>query len=63
MRDEYDVSQLKLKGKGLYSQKYSDGTNIVHLEPDVASVFPNDKAVNDALRALIKVAKQQVYDK
>lgn len=31
-------------------------SNIVVLEPEVAEAFPNDKAVNDALRGLLEVA-------
>lgn len=27
------------------------------LEPEVAKVFPNDRAVNEALRGLIKIAE------
>jgi hypothetical protein len=40
----------------------SDRNNIqglaVFLEPDVAEIFPNSQAVNEALRFLIKVTKQ-----
>jgi hypothetical protein len=61
IREEYDFSTLKLKGKGLYAKRYKEGSNIVHLEPDVASVFPDDKSVNEALRELIKIANKQVH--
>jgi len=63
LRSEYDFSQMQLKGKGLYSKKYSEGSNIIHLEPDVASVFPDDKSVNEALRVLMDIAKKQVHAK
>ena len=49
-----------LYGKGKYSQKYEEGTNIIHLAPDVASVFHDDESVNNALRILIEIAKKQV---
>jgi len=31
----------------------------VHLDPDVAAVFPNAQAVNEALRFLIRVTQQK----
>ena len=59
LRAEYDFS--KLKGvRGKYAKQYHAGTNLVLLEPDIAKVFPNDEAVNEALRQLIKIAKARV---
>ncbi len=47
--EEYDFS----KGvRGKYAERYKAGTNIVKLDDDVASMFPDAKSVNDALRAL-----------
>lgn len=55
MLGDYDFS----KGiRGKYAQKYREGVNIVKLDDDVASVFPDSKSVNDALRALAKIIKQ-----
>jgi len=53
---EYDIKSL-LKGgvRGKYAQQYREGTNLVLLEPDIAKTFPNEKAVNDALRLVIKL--------
>ena len=34
----------------------ADSYNIVALAPDVAAVFPDSEAVNEALRALVKIA-------
>lgn len=57
MLDEYDFS----KGvRGKYAKRYAEGTNIVVLSPDVAQVFPNSESVNEALRVLVKVARQKV---
>jgi hypothetical protein len=42
--------------RGKYLERYRQGTNVVLLDPDVAEVFPNATAVNDALRALVAVA-------
>ncbi|HJP93998.1 MAG TPA: hypothetical protein VJ875_18715 [Pyrinomonadaceae bacterium] len=40
--------------RGKYVSRYREGTNLVLLDPDVAAVFPDAKAVNDALRLLIE---------
>jgi hypothetical protein len=59
LRPEYDLSQLKGRVRGKYVERYREGTNLVLLEPDVAEAFPDAKAVNEALRLLIKVAQTQ----
>jgi hypothetical protein len=59
LRPEYDLSQLKGRVRGKYVERYREGTNLVLLEPDVAAAFPDTKAVNEALRLLIKVAQTQ----
>jgi hypothetical protein len=53
LRPEYDLSKLKGRVRGKYVERCKEGTNVVLLEPDVASVFPNSEAVNEALRKLI----------
>jgi len=53
MRAEYDFSQ-GVRGK--HFRSFTQGTNLVLLEPDIARVFKDSTAVNDALRALLKVA-------
>jgi hypothetical protein len=60
LRPEYDLKSL-LKGgvRGKYAKKYREGTNLVLLDPEVAKAFPNGKAVNDALRLVIKLNKVQ----
>ena len=58
-RAEYDFSKLKGGVRGKYVQRYRAGTNLALLAPDVAKAFPNDDAVNDALRLLIRVAQTQ----
>jgi hypothetical protein len=59
LRPEYDLSQLKGRVRGKYVERYREGTNLVLLEPDVAAAFPDAKAVNEALRLLLKVARGQ----
>ena len=59
MRAEYD---LRGGVRGKYYERYRQGTNIVVLEPDIAAVFPDSAAVNQALRLLIRVAREQVAE-
>ena len=54
MRPEYDFAG-GVRGK--YVKRYQRGTNIVLLAPDVASVFHDEKSVNEALRTLICVTR------
>ena len=60
LRSEYEMKSL-LKGgvRGKYAARYRDGTNLVLLEPEVAKAFPNDKAVNDALKLVMKLKQVQ----
>lgn len=60
LRPEYDMKSLLKDGvRGKYAKKYREGTNLILLEPDVAKAFPNEKAVNDALRLVIKLNEVQ----
>ncbi|MBD2196287.1 MULTISPECIES: hypothetical protein [Calothrix] len=56
---EYDFTQMTGGIKGKYVERYRTGTNLVLLDPDVAQAFPNDEAVNEALRLLMQVAQRQ----
>lgn len=60
LRPEYDLSKLKGGVRGKYYEQASAGTTFVLLEPDVAEAFPDGRTVNQALRALIKVAESRV---
>ncbi|HEX6292198.1 MAG TPA: hypothetical protein VFZ66_23620 [Herpetosiphonaceae bacterium] len=57
LRPEYDLSTLKGGVRGKYAERYRAGTNVVVLAPDVAAAFPNEEAVNEALRLLMNIAK------
>ena len=57
IRDEYDFSAGT---RGKYADKYREGTNVVALDPDVASSFPDAESVNRALRMLIQLAERNV---
>ena len=60
LRPEYDLKSLLKDGvRGKYAARYNAGTNLVLLEPEVAKAFPNDKAVNEALKLVIKLTKIQ----
>ncbi|MDZ7960704.1 MAG: hypothetical protein RMY34_22950 [Aulosira sp. DedQUE10] len=59
LRPEYDFAQMNGGIRGKYVERYRAGTNLVLLDPDVAQAFPNDEAVNEALRLLIQVAQRQ----
>lgn len=58
LRPEYDLTAL-LKGgvRGKYAKRYSAGSNVVVLEPDVHKAFKNQKNVNDALRLVMELRK------
>ena len=60
LRPEYDFSSMKGGVRGKYAKHYEAGTNLVLLEPDVAEVFHDAKTVNEALRTLIRIAREQV---
>ena len=56
MLDEYDFSRGEV---GKYVKRYAEGTNVVLLDPDVAKVFPDSEAVNQALRAIAQIIQQR----
>lgn len=58
MLPEYDLSKLKGKVRGKYTERYRAGTNLILLESDVQAAFPDAEAVNEALRMLMKVARR-----
>ncbi len=55
MRDEYDFSG-GVRAK--YIARFAEGSNVIVLDPDVAEVFGDPKAVNDALRLLARSARE-----
>jgi hypothetical protein len=59
LRSEYDFAQMQNGIRGKYVKRYRTGTNLVLLDPDVAQAFPNDAAVNEALRLLMQIAQRQ----
>ena len=57
LREEYDLSEMTIMPKGRFDPKRRIGSSIIVLEPDVAKAFPNDEAVNEALRLHLKAGK------
>jgi len=57
LRPEYRREDLGKGVRGKYLKAYRAGTNLVLLQPEVAAVFPTDRAVNKALSSLIEVAE------
>ncbi len=57
LRPEYKRSDFGEIVRGKYADRIKDETNVVLLAPDIAKAFPNDEAVNNALRYLLEVAE------
>ena len=57
LRREYKRSDFGELVRGKYARKVRTATNVVVLDPQVAEVFPNDEAVNNVLRELIRLAQ------
>jgi hypothetical protein len=63
LRPEYKRSDFGKLVRGKYAARISKETNIILLEPEVAKAFPNDQAVNEALRFLINIAQKSAGSK
>lgn len=55
MRPEYD---MRGGVRGKYANRFPKDVVMVTLAPDVAAAFPDADSVNEALRVLLKAAKQ-----
>lgn len=53
LRPEYDLHSLRVRKLGPGRKGFSGLT--IHLEPDVAEIFPDSESVNEALRFLIRI--------
>ena len=56
IRQEYDLKSLQVRKIG--ANRKSFGGRSVRLEPDVAVLFPDSEAVNEALRFLIRITRE-----
>jgi len=59
LRPEYDLRTLRVRRLGPGRKRFGD---VVRLEPDVAEAFPDADSVNEALRFLIRVTKENRPD-
>jgi hypothetical protein len=57
LRTDYKRSDFGEIVRGKNANRIKSETNAVLLDPDIAEAFPNDEAVNKALRYLLEVAK------
>jgi hypothetical protein len=57
LRPEYDLKSLQVRRVGPERAAFG-GQRFVQLAPDVAEVFPNSESVNEALRFLIRVTRE-----
>jgi hypothetical protein len=55
LRPEYDLKSLRVRRLGPGRKSFG---SVVRLEPDVAEVFPDADSVNEALRFLIRITKE-----
>jgi hypothetical protein len=55
LRPEYDLKSLRVRRLGPERKSFR---SVVRLEPDVAEVFPDADSVNEALRFLIRITKE-----
>lgn len=53
-------SEYSFRGgvRGKYAKKFAQGAKLVSLDPDVARVFSGSREVNEALRALSRIARR-----
>ncbi len=56
-RQEYTRADFGKIVRGKYAERIRTSTNVVVLDPQIARAFPNDDAVNAALREVIKAAR------
>lgn len=61
LRPQYKRSDFGKFVRGKYSHKVRTSTNVVVLDPQVAKIFPNDEAVNNALLGLIGLARSSTH--
>lgn len=57
LRPEYDLALLKNRVRGKYHRSAGAGTNLVLIDPDLATLFPDSESVNRALRVLANAAQ------
>jgi len=57
IRDKYRREDLGRGIRGKYFKRYTEGTNLVLLDDQIAAAFPDSAAVNAALRGLLEISE------
>ena len=57
LRPEYKRSDFGVLVRGKYAKRLAEATNVVVLDARAAKAFPNDRAVNAALRGVLQQRK------
>jgi hypothetical protein len=55
LRTEYDLRSLRVRKLGSGRRSFGE---VIRLEADIAEVFPDAESVNQALRFLIRIARE-----
>ena len=58
LRAEYKRSDFGKLERGKYYERVKANCNVVVLDDDVAAMFPNSAAVNDALHSLVDIVRR-----
>lgn len=56
LREEYNLRTLEVRKMGKKRKTFGD--NLIKLDTDVAKIFSSSESVNEALRFLIKITKE-----
>ncbi len=62
MREEYDFENMKGGVRGKYAKAFEGTVTTILLDADVAEVFPDARAVNEALRTLSRILRSGQID-
>ena len=61
LRASYELTDFpKSFTRGKYAARFASESNIARLDPEIYAAFPTSKTVNDALGALLRIAKMAV---
>ncbi len=57
MLEEYDFSN-GIRGK--YVSRFKEGSNVIILDPDIAEIFNDSESVNNALRSIAYIIRNEI---
>ncbi len=58
LHPEYAEDLIRSGIRGKYAKRYRSQSNVIVVDDDLTGVFPNSKAVNDALRDYLELRKK-----